>query len=578
MRTWLKRIPGPEERRASLLWFADTEDNSEELFLAARARGQKNLSRVGWRKRITCIGAIREDGSEWFSDASDCGEQFCRLIRAEKPDACYFHNLGYDIGSILGQHQLDAFDGTLVGNRFIKIKALGTVFLDSFNLWPMAVEKIGKAFGLEKLQRNVRAREYVMRDVEIIRRAVLLTREFAELMGIERFPNTLGGLAVAVWKAMGGENWFDDGTISRQAMYGGRAELFRDTVEGFITHTDINSLYPWAMTQKFPVAFDARSGIDGYGIADVTIKIPECEFAPLPVRRADGGIFYPFGRIRGFWTLAEIQAAIGQGASVQKIHGSWGSSKGEAYYQEFSSGIYDRRLAAKSEAEKQQFKLLLNNLYGQLLMGGKVTRTCNILPDEQAVARFVGSEIPNAYGSKKLVDVQVPLPDHVNVLHGAYVTGLGRIRLAQFARTMDASRLIYCDTDSLVFTGKEPFRIADALGEMKIEKQKETIAQTWLPKVYRVGDDWKAKGVPRRLAKQFATEKAVAYESPFRFREAVRFYDRGNEKPMSVWRPVTKELLANYDKKRFVDGRFLPLLFNGSSVSLEDVSERNPLE
>lgn len=551
------------------IWFADTEDNSADLFEHARKRGKVN-DRTGFEKKLTCVAAIRNDGEEFFARGSSSGEKFLNMVRREKPERVYFHNLSYDLGSLLGQHSLDAFDVAMVGSRMIKARWGGTTFLDSFNLWPMSVAKLGEAFGLEKLAMDVRSKAYVMRDCEIIRRAILFTNDFAEGFGIESVPNTLGGFAVKIWQSLGGENWQDPSDWSREGLFGGRVELFKTGSDSLCSYTDINSLYPWAMTQKFPTANDPVKDVDGFGLAEVTLKVPNLGWQPLPVRREDGSIFYPWGKLRGVWTFAEIQTAVARGCKLLKIHEAKGSKEGRRYYQEYVREIYKRRLRSKSEAEKLQLKLLLNNLYGQLAMGGKVTRSVDIRQEEREVSRYIGTEIPNCYGQKKLIDVQVPLPDHVNISHAAYVTSLGRLRLGEFAAKVGTERLVYCDTDSLIFEGEPPFKTDLELGEMKLEGQSHCV-RVFLPKVYEWDGKTKAKGVPRRLAEKFVKEKRVEYEQPFRFRESVRFYDRGNERPMSVWRTVSKELLAVYDKKTLKGDEYLPLQFSGKSCLLDEI-------
>jgi hypothetical protein len=45
---------------------------------------------------------------------------------------------------------------------------------------------------------------------------------------------------------------------------------------------------------------------------------------------------------------------------------------------------------------------------------------------------------------------------------------------------------------------------------------------------------------------------------PFKLRESIRFFDDGNAKPLSVWRPVVKSWETNYKKKNLKRGRFYP--------------------
>ena len=89
----------------------------------------------------------------------------------------YAHNCQYDIGNLFPK-DLDALDFVLVGTRMIKATWGKKIFADSFNIWPMALRKLGPAFGLEKLETDVLSREYCERDVEILHRAMTFGWKF----------------------------------------------------------------------------------------------------------------------------------------------------------------------------------------------------------------------------------------------------------------------------------------------------------------------------------------------------------------------------------------------------------------
>ena len=129
-------------------------------------------------------------------------------------------------------------------------------------------------------------------------------------------------------------------------------------------------------------------------------------------------------------------------------------------------------------------------------------------------------------------------------------------------RKVPPENMVYCDTDSLFFFAKNwktPFPIGDKLGQMKLEDRGAKIT-TFAPKVYSIDDVVKAKGVPRRLAKQFVEQGYAEYDAPYKLREAITFYERGNTKKLSVWRKVRKEMRTKYAKKKLVDGSlWMPL-------------------
>ena len=65
------------------------------------------------------------------------------------------------------------------------------------------------------------------------------------------------------------------------------------------------------------------------------------------------------------------------------------------------------------------------------------------------------------------------------------------------------------------------------------------------------------------MARKFVEQGYVEYDAPYKLREAVTFYERGNRKKLSVWRKVRKEMRTRYAKKKLVDGRYWePLWLN----------------
>jgi hypothetical protein len=589
--------------------FYDTEDNSLEL----AQRGESLF-----KKRLTQIAALTSRGESFYNkgDATAFLNWLSSLI---DPIRVYAHNQQYDFGGLFGD-SLDDLDITMVGGRLIRARFDNCTFLDSFNLWPMSLKKIGDAVGLKKLDLNVRSKRYVFRDVEILRKAINLASEFALELGVDPVPATLGGLCVQIWQAMGGRNWHCGSDWFRQGLYGGRVELFSNGGPGNIYYTDINSLYPYCMTLLFPgpVARQAGIGSHDYGMARVKIKIPKQRICPLPVRREDGSIYYPWGIIDGalpagqyegkpfynsVWTFHEIRDSVKHGAELLEVYEAYGTTQAEPYYYDFVTKIYGRRKHEADPGRSLFLKLLMNNLYGQLSMSGKVTRSldlnAHILRDKTGAPAVdeCGNQMldrdGSVYGRKLLANIQMPLPVHENILHGAYITSYARLRLLRFLRCMPADRLIYCDTDSLFFyqpPGSEPpFGLGKELGEMKLEGRPKAVF-TYGPKFYSVKGEngktiYKVKGVPNRiteldklrlsqkkiksaktLAQVFTEKGEVEFLQPFKLRESIAFYDdwkahgvKGHARRLGVWHLVTKRKISEYDKKRFLKGYWFPI-------------------
>ena len=521
----------------------DTEDDSKDLMESGKS---------GFDKKVTQIAAITGEGKKYYNRGNV--KDFIRWLNQQPEKYIYAHNLQYDLGNIFGDC-LDKLDCVLVGGRLIKAVWGKKVFVDSFNIWPMSVKKLGDAFCLKKLETENMAtdREYVFRDVE----AMLFAWRFCETLGMDNLPPTLGGLCVKVWKTWGGENCHNSTELARDAYYGGRVELFKlqNETEN-VCYTDINSLYPFVMQKEYPgeIYLWEEKTLPKFGVAKITIEIPQTRLPVLPFRREiDGRIFFLWGKITGAWTIAEINAAIERGAKIKKVFECYGTNETTRPYGTFVNKLYNSRLAANSPAEKLFFKLLMNNLYGRLGSSGVIGRTVWNEPKNEKLAGIV-------FGQKKLVSYKMPLSAETNWIHAAYVTAYGRLELLKYLETIGADNLIYCDTDSCIFDCQEkkiPFPIGSDIGQMKLESW-ETNCQVWLPKMYRIGKSFKAKGVPQRLAKTFIETGKAEFALPFKMRESIRFYDRKNARRLSVWRNVVKENRSTYDRKKMIGKHFFP--------------------
>lgn len=551
----------------------DTEDNSKEL-LERVAKGEKGVS--GFDKVVTQIAAITAEGKRYYNRGDE--KDFTRWLLQQPEKFIYCLNMQYDLGNLFGK-EIDKLDCTLVGGRMIKAVWGNKVFVDVFNIWPMSVKKLGEAFGIEKLKTNSMAddKEYVFRDVEIIREAMLFAWTFISPLGIKALPPTLGGLCVKVWRSFGGDNCHDSTLLSREALFGGRVELFKARNDSeTVLWTDINSLYPFVMqSMMFPGEInDTGKKLLEYGVAKVTVQVKETDLAVLPYRNRDGRILYPWGKFTGVWTIAELNAATANGATILKVHEAYGTNEGTQPYAEFVTNLYQARLDSTSDAEKLFYKLLMNNLYGRLGTAGEIGRTVWQTPENK------NKGVP--FGDKVLVKYKMPLPIETNWLHAAHVTAYGRLELFRYMKQIGTKHLIYVDTDSNIFDSLgvlPPFATGKALGQMKLvtrcsvcggeyghrpacagssEIKSWPDCATYAPKMYQAGGVHKAKGVPKGKAKEFIEKGHVHFDIPFKFREAVAFFDRKNSKHLSVWRTVEKFKRSGYDRKKLIGNQFFP--------------------
>lgn len=552
------RQVGTQQAKNNVAWIvADTEDNSPE------AIKEVEPGQPAYHRQVTQIAAHASNGKRFYSGKKGrCVDEFLSWLQRQPHVQCWFHNLQYDLGNLFNERLDDLDLPAVVGNRMIRARWRNVEFLDSYNLWRMPLKKLGEAFGLKKGKLDPESKEYLLRDVEIMRKAIGFIYDFCADYGIEKVPATLGGLCVQIWGNLGGENFQCAEDFAHSAFYGGRVELFDKGGEGNFLYTDINSLYPWSMTQAFPADYEwCGTTLPKFGCARALVEFPERIVAPLPLR-VDDEIFYPVGKFVGNWTVAELQNLERMGGRIIEVLEAWGSNRGDYPYRKFVETIYERRkvaLVAGNEPLATMLKLLMNNLFGRLAMRGKIGRSMLLTEDDQKN----GCD-GTAYGRKKLVEREIPLPEFTNYLHAAYVTGISRIRLVEFMEKIPKGNLCYADTDSLMFWSESdvpPFPISKELGEMKLEAVANKL-RVVVPKGYIFGDEAKAKGVRRAHAEAALNGEEVFWESPFRLREAITYYDRGNSKRLSIWRRVSKTLALEYVKKREKGNLFLPPVFD----------------
>jgi len=436
------------------------------------------------------------------------------------------------------------------------------------------------------MEMDVDSEEYVFRDVEIVIEAMALAERICIQYGAN-MKSTLGSISVGIWQGvvLRGVNWQCSMPAARNAYYGGRVELFRTHAQGDdLYYTDINSLYPSVMLHKFPDGCDQWFGLDKrkarslllskkevYGVVHCDIDIPETiRIAPLPVKREGSGeVCFPVGPASGWWTVHEVRYALAKGCTLTKLHDGYGSLTGSFYYREFVETFYRLRKEELDKPEPDEgktlfYKLLMNNLYGQLGMKGTVTRGIHLTNDmvdvnEDGEMYLTRPGVP--FGNKLLAEIPIPLPEHVNYLHAAYVTSYGRIKLMEYMDKVGADALIYCDTDSLFFqhSGDLPFDLSTTLGEMKLEDRPRWV-ETRSPKMYRYETSkgckvTKAKGVPKKKQDEFYDTGCADFWQPWRLRESILCSDRIPDpddeavKVLGVWRRVLKRIVSGYDKK-----------------------------
>lgn len=391
-----------------------------------------------------------------------------KWIRQQK-GRCFFvaHNLEYDLCNGYRDQQFTDIERLSYTSRLIvaEMNDSQAKWIDSFNFFPASLKKMGEVVGLEKMETddfdNI---EYCRRDCEIVLTFMeMFQRKLIEEVGVGLAP-TIGGISMRAFRT----NFLPHSLptynepIALEAYYGGRCELFYKGLIEKVEVGDINSMYPTVMQELYP---DCGSLLETsnwddfqFGISTVTIHIPEAvNIPPLPHRDETGRLVFPVGTFTGTWCNVEIQHAIDScQAEVLETHFSIGTDSGIDVFGPYVRHFYAKRLESKNEFERTFYKLFLNNLYGRLGQHNPriEARTAEMDEDEreETQARLI----------KKLgyfYVYEIPLiepPETACWLWASYVTAYARISLHKglLAVEKTGSQVIYCDTDSIFWSGE----------------------------------------------------------------------------------------------------------------------------
>ena len=274
--------------------------------------------------------------------------------------------------------------------------------IDSLNYFSSSLQALGDATGLAKLEMpdmpiqteniepNAKWVEYCWRDVEIVKDAVLMFRDFVLTNDLGTMQNTLASQSMTAFKHrfMTHKILVHQDSLAlkleRESYHGGRTEAFYNGVIGETVYKlDINSQYPaimangsfsaslvasWAIyhAESFNAAIDAGRGL----VARCLVETDQACYGVIdPVKHR---LIFPIGR---FWTTLstpEIRYALDCGHILKVTQ--WAEYEREPFFAQFDEHIYTQRTAYRA-AGNQTFdylcKILLNSLYGKFGQTGR---------------------------------------------------------------------------------------------------------------------------------------------------------------------------------------------------------------
>jgi hypothetical protein len=253
--------------------------------------------------------------------------------------------------------------------------------------------------------------------------------------------------------------------------------------------------------------------------------------------RTDNGTQYPNGTWVGWYVGEELLGFIRHGGTVRVLSGFEFGETCRPF------DAYVKKLfALKNKARgisRHAYKLLLNSLYGKFSQQG---RRVHAVP----IDRLLAMESPpldwRAWNGLAIFSTEHEPPPWSNHVWPAIITARARLRLADTAVRVlrSGGRVLYCDTDSLMFQGPGRFpKSAKAPGDFEL---RGTFRQAVIvgKKEYALEvrrDRWEChvKGVPAGERERYLRDGVATFSRPVRIRESSRIGE-----PANVWREVTK--------------------------------------
>lgn len=459
-------------------------------------------------------------------------------------------NLEYDMINTFGPLLDSLCVLTYGGFGLLKASIYGkkVQFRNTLRHWPLSVEEMGVRLGYPKLPFDPTNLVYCQRDTEVTWLFIQAMFERYQELGIKEIKATLPSTSLAFFTDQWCKvNWLRHGDIQvwkflSRSRYGGRCEIFQTgQVHGAIHEYDINSSYPAVMsTCEFPnldtmVRKKTKLQFERAGAVYCTVKAPNMELPLLPFKEDKASkLLFPIGTFVGTWTYPEIRKALSLGYQIMFIHDAIEYELMPSPFTKYMNFIYSKRQEVKGKDELMSYtlKILMNSLFGKWGEEGELT----------VISR-----------GKRYTMRQVP--KHSNMIWASYVLAYGRLALYEWMkRASSVGKLLYVDTDSIFVktpTTDPPFADSKDLGCLGY-KGFHRSAEFKLPKLYRLDDSYKAKGVPNdkkskfpeHLKKTFFEEGIAEFLKPYRWMESKKLHEQAN-----VWHTVTKQLQTSYDKR-----------------------------
>jgi len=394
----------------------------------------------------------------------------------------YAHNGGkFDFHFFM--HKIATWEKlTIINGRLAQFKIDGIEFCDSYCILPVPLS----AYQKTKIDYNIMEAEE--RDKPENRKIIIdylkddcvflhdLVDEFLKEHG---FSLTIASSAIKKLQKIEGIKIDDSGRqffdAIRPYYYGGRVQCFKKgIINDEINYFDINSAYPYAMTHEHPIGdfisdYSENPELKGHNFYKFQAKAT----GAFPFRDNDGALTFPDNGKEYIFACTGWELL-----KAQELDLLWDVKHIEQKifyetknFKKYVDHFYTIKCTSKKGSPEYIFsKLFLNSAYGKFAANPekyKTTYLCGL--DEFNYALTEGYEIHGELHDKLIIskDQDESAWRHYNIATGASVTGFVRAYLFDAIRKVQ--KPIYCDTDSIVFSGGHSLTLGQDLGQWDCE-------------------------------------------------------------------------------------------------------------
>ncbi len=318
--------------------------------------------------------------------------------------------------------------------------------------------------------------------------------------------------------------------MAYRSYYGGRFEILKRGFIGTGYLYDINSAYPYAMTQIPDLSkgkWIKRKTIhkdSKIGLFRIRANIPDCKYIPPFPFRVNHNIIFPSGEFETYVTLQELQAC--ESKTFYRILESYQFiPESDIYpYRDFIEKLYQKRMELKQQNDPMQLpiKIILNSIYGK-------------------TGQNVNHKIGNLF----------------NPVIFAFITGFCRAQLYNFVRENANERdVVFFATDSICTTKKLDVN-STKLGDFSFDNEADDVF-VLQNGFYRFNGKWKQRGLGKLNGKEIEHLDTFEKDGRLYYRFNVLRNNRlrssilqNNIQDIGKIKPKIREFNLNADRKRF---------------------------